>query len=206
MPPWFVAVSAVSTTVSVVVVVVCLSGSSEKSAPFIFLDLNISGKASVAQSLREYVHGEVMSGDNAVYCEACKRKSSTRLRPCLTHLPQLLVLHLKRFDLDYNTFTTRKLNDRCTFPFQIDMHPFTKTALEAQESGGAPATIPTVITDTELGVSAGAGAGSGVVETGDGSAGAEERTAGDDEGAARQIGTSHRDEYDLVGVLVHAGT
>lgn len=99
------------------------------------LVLNIKGKSSLAQSLHEYVQGELMSGDNAVFCDKCDRKSDTRIRPCLSRLPKLLVLHLKRFELDFQTFTTKKVNDKCTFPFVLDMRPYTKSGIE---SGSQP--------------------------------------------------------------------
>jgi ubiquitin carboxyl-terminal hydrolase 9/24 len=46
---------------------------------------------------------EYMEGDNKVYCERCKRKTDTILRTSISFLPDVLILSLKRFDLDYNT-------------------------------------------------------------------------------------------------------
>lgn len=40
------------------------------------------------------------------------------------HLPYLLTLQLKRFDFDYTTMHRIKLNDRMTFPEELDMSPF----------------------------------------------------------------------------------
>lgn len=37
-------------------------------------------------------------------------------RACLHSLPPTLVLHLKRFELNYDTFTKQKVNTRCEFP------------------------------------------------------------------------------------------
>jgi hypothetical protein len=39
------------------------------------------------------------------------------------------VLHLKRFEMDYNTMRHYKLNDECSFPETLDMEPFTVRAL-----------------------------------------------------------------------------
>lgn len=47
------------------------------------------------------------------------------MRTCLEHLPNLLIVHLKRFELDYRTFETVKLNDRCSFPMLLDLKPYT---------------------------------------------------------------------------------
>lgn len=35
------------------------------------------------------------------------------------------MLHLKRFEMDYNTLKYYKLNDECSFPETLDMEPFT---------------------------------------------------------------------------------
>ena len=40
------------------------------------------------------------------------------------HFPYLLTLQLKRFDFDYTTMHRIKLNDRMTFPDELDMSPF----------------------------------------------------------------------------------
>lgn len=58
-------------------------------------------------------------------CEDCGEKKDARMRTCLEHLPNLLIVHLKRFELDYRTFETVKLNDRCSFPMLLDLKPYT---------------------------------------------------------------------------------
>lgn len=40
------------------------------------------------------------------------------------HFPYLLTLQLKRFDFDYTTMHRIKLNDRMTFPEELDMGSF----------------------------------------------------------------------------------
>ena len=55
------------------------------------------------------------------------------MRDCVDNsLPNVLILHLKRFELDYNTFETVKVNDACSFPFQLDLGPFTHSSLQQQ--------------------------------------------------------------------------
>lgn len=63
--------------------------------------------------------------DLQVDCEDCGEKKDARMRTCLEHLPNLLIVHLKRFELDYSTFETVKLNDRCSFPMVLDVKPYT---------------------------------------------------------------------------------
>lgn len=52
----------------------------------------------------------------------CLSLSSQGLR--FLHFPYLLTLQLKRFDFDYTTMHRIKLNDRMTFPEELDMSPF----------------------------------------------------------------------------------
>jgi ubiquitin carboxyl-terminal hydrolase 9/24 len=41
-----------------------------------------------------------------------------------------MILHLKRFDLDFQTFETIKLNNRMAFPLRINMFEYTKEGIE----------------------------------------------------------------------------
>ncbi|RHY33280.1 hypothetical protein DYB32_001748 [Aphanomyces invadans] len=102
----------------------------EREEAFIRLELQIRGKESIEESLSAFVEGELMDGDNKVECELCGEKKAAIRRTCFGALPQLLVLHLKRFDLDYATFETVKLNNRCSFPLELNMKPYTKHGLE----------------------------------------------------------------------------
>ena len=44
-----------------------------------------------------------------------------------------MILHLKRFDLDFQTFETIKLNNRMAFPLRISMFEYTKQGIEQLE-------------------------------------------------------------------------
>jgi hypothetical protein len=44
-----------------------------------------------------------------------------------------MILHLKRFDLDFQTFETVKLNNRMAFPLRINMFEYTKEGIEQLE-------------------------------------------------------------------------
>lgn len=106
----------------------------EREEPFIRLELQIRGKESIEESLAGFVEGEVMDGDNKVECELCATKKAAVRRTCFGVLPNLLILHLKRFDLDYTTFETVKLNNRCSFPMNLNMKPYTKAGIEELEA------------------------------------------------------------------------
>ena len=57
---------------------------------------------------------EYMEGNNKPFCDRCKTNTTdTVLRITISALPDMLVLPLKPFDLDDNTFETVKLNSQC---------------------------------------------------------------------------------------------
>ena len=106
-------------------------GSRQES--FLKVELIIRGKESIEDSLDELVKGELMDGDNKIMCDVCNEKKATIRRTCFGVLPNLLILHLKRFDLDFQTFETVKLNNRISFPTNINVFKYTKEGMDVEE-------------------------------------------------------------------------
>ncbi|XP_056463354.1 ubiquitin carboxyl-terminal hydrolase 47 isoform X2 [Gadus chalcogrammus] len=79
---------------------------------------------SVEEALQAFVQPETLDGANQYFCERCKKKCDARKGLRFLHFPYLLTLQLKRFDFDYTTMHRIKLNDRMTFPDELDMSPF----------------------------------------------------------------------------------
>jgi len=44
-----------------------------------------------------------------------------------------VIINLKRFDFDYNTYQRLKLNDFCEFPEKINFKPWTKEGIQERE-------------------------------------------------------------------------
>ena len=84
-------------------------------------------------ALEHVVEGELMDGDNKIMCDVCNEKKATVRRTCFGTLPNCLIVHLKRFDLDYETFETVKLNTRMEFATKLNMYKYTKEGIEAAE-------------------------------------------------------------------------
>lgn len=97
---------------------------SERLEPFSAIQCEIKGKANLEDSLRAYVEGEIMQGDNKYSCTSCGRHVDAVKRACLKDLPDNLIFHLKRFDFDMTTMMRSKINDEFHFPERIDMTPF----------------------------------------------------------------------------------
>jgi ubiquitin carboxyl-terminal hydrolase 9/24 len=87
----------------------------------------------IHDALEHVVEGELMDGDNKIMCDVCNEKKATVRRTCFGTLPNCLIVHLKRFDLDYETFETVKLNTRMEFATKLNMYKYTKEGIEATE-------------------------------------------------------------------------
>ena len=144
------------------------------------IDCQIRNKSTIHEALSTMCEDEIMEGDNKVFCDSCKVKTNTVLRTAISALPDVLILSLKRFDLDYTTFETVKLNSRCEFEEALNMKQYTLEAKEVIEA--------TLTEDPKS-------------ETGS------MMDLGEDERANDPLNKLPDEdfEYRLVGVLVHAG-
>ncbi|KAK9838464.1 hypothetical protein WJX81_000965 [Elliptochloris bilobata] len=119
---------------------------SEKHEDFFQARLEVRGKHTLEESLDFYVQGELMEGDNQYECEEAGRKVDAVKRNCIKALPHTLVMHLKRFEFDYETMARWKLKDRFEFPLELDVYKYTVEGLAEQEAAqaaaGAPASDP----------------------------------------------------------------
>ena len=182
------------------------------------MDIKPPGKdarSTLTECLESYVEGEQMTGSNQTECDDCTNaeqsadgkpvkpvKRDALRRTCIAELPNMLMLNLGRFALDYETFQTKKVQSRLEFPMRLNMLPYTKEGLEAQlgADGGADGEGK----DSKLAAEEGEGNEDGNEEgneDGEGSSGAA-AVAG--EGGAT-VDTDPKFLYNLVGVLVHTG-
>lgn len=111
----------------------CGHWQSSRQESFLKIELIIRGKDNIHDSLADLVAGELMDGENKINCDVCAQKKDTVRRTCLEILPNMLILHLKRFDLDFNTFETVKLNNRMAFDTKLNLFKYTKEGMEVEE-------------------------------------------------------------------------
>ena len=97
----------------------------EREQKFTAISVAVRGNRSLEEALAQDVRGDLLDGDNAYFCEICKKKVSAVKRTCLKALPPTLVVHLKRFDFDWDRNVAVKFNDNFTFPMELDMKPYT---------------------------------------------------------------------------------
>ena len=94
---------------------------SSRLEPFSAIQCDIKGKSTLHESLKAYVEGEIMEGDNKYKCETCNRHVDAVKRTCLKDVPDNLIFHLKRFAYSVRTGMRSKINDFFDFPRSIDM-------------------------------------------------------------------------------------
>lgn len=168
---------------------------------FMFLQLDVEGNDSIEKGLTGYTQGELLAGDNAYMCEKCGKKVDTLKRMCIQTPPDTLLLCLKRFKMNFETFQKEKVNDLFKFGFTLDLYPYTATGIAEAEGGdvGSPAAAAT----------AAAAAASGQVDGGNveaGSGGAASSSPNDEQQAIPVSVTRGDCQYVLRGVLVHSGS
>ena len=106
---------------------------SERKEFFLTLPVQVKNKKSIYESLESFVEGEILEGDNAYQCDFCEAKVTALRRVCIKHLPNNLIIVLRRFEFDFDTMNRMKVNDYCEFPLEIDMEPYTQEGLERKE-------------------------------------------------------------------------
>ena len=93
----------------------------ENQEDFYSLNLQVSGKSCLSDSLTAFIKGEVMSGVN---CDQCRSPQATEKLPGLLTLPNVLLFNLHRFDFSYESGARRKINDYFEFPYELNMRKF----------------------------------------------------------------------------------
>eukprot|EP01156_Anaeramoeba_ignava_P006096 Anaeramoba_ignava/a347738_295.p1 GENE.a347738_295~~a347738_295.p1 ORF type:complete len:3015 (+),score=860.58 a347738_295:1233-9047(+) len=104
---------------------------SERIQNFYTISLEVANKKNILESLELFVRGEMLVGDNQYYSEQLGKKVDATMRTCIEKLPKILILHLKRFEFNLETMERIKVSDECSFPFELNMRPFTKEGVKS---------------------------------------------------------------------------
>eukprot|EP00041_Stephanoeca_diplocostata_P039081 m.1585860 g.1585860 ORF g.1585860 m.1585860 type:complete len:2436 (+) comp25326_c0_seq1:243-7550(+) len=122
----------------------------EREESFMTLQLDVRNFGSLQESLQQYVKGDLLEGANAYHCENCGVKRDAIKRTCLKKLPSVLVIHLKRFEFDWERDVAVKYNGLFEFPKEFDMGPYTVEGLDAKETAGKPGAKPAPVYNYKL--------------------------------------------------------
>lgn len=149
---------------------------SEREEPYFTMSVPVKDKKHLHESLDLYVEGDMLEGNNKYNCSYCGEKVDALKRCCIGSLPNTLIMHLKRFEFDFEVLKRMKVNEYFEFPTKLNMAPWTKEGLAKKEALEEAAERGEELTAEQL----------AALE------------------AAFQEQTYY--EYELTGVLVHAGT
>lgn len=94
---------------------------SEREEPFYMITVPVKGESSIADSLKTFVKGEELTGDNQYQMPNGEKVDAIK-RVCLKDLPPHMILHLKRFDFDLDTLQRSTLESWVVTAHSIRRH------------------------------------------------------------------------------------
>lgn len=99
----------------------------------VFLDLSVDvGKnCSIYHCLKQFSGKSMLSGKNKYYCENCKGRQEAFKRMRIRQLPEVLVLHLKRFEYVEEKQSYMKSRDSVPFPMHLKIPNTTEGTKDA---------------------------------------------------------------------------
>ena len=103
------------------------------SNSFYSIQLQVQNKKNLYESLDALTEGELMNGDNCIFCPDCNKKLPAVKSQNFKTLPRMLIFVLKRFEFNYNTMTKLKINDYYEFPTELDMSKYISEKKEDEE-------------------------------------------------------------------------
>jgi len=110
---------------------------SERPEPFYFISVPVKNMAHLEDSLKAFIGGETVEytwetkGEEGE--EPKKESLPTIKRISIKKLPRHLIIHLKRFEFNFETMQQAKINDRFEFGHSLDMLPFTVEGREGSD-------------------------------------------------------------------------
>ena len=96
-----------------------------KENSFYSIQLQVQNKKNIYESLDAFTEGELMNGDNCIFCEHCNKKFPAIKSQSFNKLPRILMFVLKRFEFNYDKMKKIKINDYYEFPLELDMNKYT---------------------------------------------------------------------------------
>ena len=98
------------------------------------ITLDIKGKKNLNEALNNFIQEEILDGDNKYLIEKYNKKIAIKKRVSIKNLSNNLIIHLKRFELDYNTFKLQKIIDYLSFPLEINFKNYTRIYLNSNKN------------------------------------------------------------------------
>jgi len=165
---------------------------SERKEDFYYLSVPVKNKANLHESLLAFIAGETVDY-KWEEPDGSKKQLDTTKRTSVDQLPPTLIIHLKRFEFDFDLMQQVKVNSHFAFPLELDMYPYSAT-------GRADAVTKQNTTTTTTGDGAAAAAGNDDDDGGGGGGGG----GGGDEGGDSSGDPTHASSA-VVGAMGGGG-
>ncbi|TNV77791.1 hypothetical protein FGO68_gene10338 [Halteria grandinella] len=91
----------------------------ERDETFLALSVDIDKGHSLNQCIKQFAHKEWMLKQDKFFCENCHTKQVATRQMMIKSKPRSLIIHLKRFRIDYRTNHHQKLGTRIPFPQEL---------------------------------------------------------------------------------------
>ena len=85
------------------------------------LSLTVRQIKSVYESLQKEVEGEIISDFK---CDSCHKTVDLSKRTLIAETPNVLIVHLKRIEYNFETDQNEKINTSFKFPHVLDLKPY----------------------------------------------------------------------------------
>ena len=89
---------------------------SVREETFMNLSVDIEENVSLSYCLKKFSNKEYLKLGDKFYCESCNTKQVATRQMMIKKRPKLLLIHLKRFKMNFQTMQHQKLNYRIPYP------------------------------------------------------------------------------------------
>jgi ubiquitin C-terminal hydrolase len=96
---------------------------------FYMMAVDVMGKPSLQEALESFIAQELITGVDPIYDSDSNKKVDANRTCCIRTTPPVLIIHLKRFEFNSKSQKRKKSNGYFSFPFELNMFPFTEEGL-----------------------------------------------------------------------------
>ncbi len=86
---------------------------------FFTLQLNVSN--DIYECMDDFIKEEQIDKDNMTLCDFCGMKNKAHKKMNISSMPEILVIHLKRFMVNNYGVITRKISNMVKYPLELDI-------------------------------------------------------------------------------------
>jgi len=86
-----------------------------------FFTLQLNVKNDIYDSMDDFIKEEQIDRDNMILCDFCGMKNKAHKKTAISSMPEILVIHLKRFMVNNYGVITRKISSMVKYPLELDI-------------------------------------------------------------------------------------